>query len=190
MRRLRIAPLLAVAVLALAVIPAASAHGVGPAGVSVHQTPFDEQFIDMMAAHHMMAIEMAQMAMKRAKHPELRLMARKIITAQSKEIAEFHALRKQWYGSATFIRYPMDEMMMRSMGMGPNMMKGLMMTGRFDYAFLSDMIPHHAGAITMARWETQVGSHLVLRRIAKKIIRDQGMEIGEMMQMRMNWFGR
>lgn len=190
MLRLKIAVLCTCGVIGASFAPAAFAHGVGPAGVSVHVAPFDQQFMDMMAAHHMMAIDMSRLALKRAKHPELKAMARKMIAAQSKEIATFRKLRKQWYGSATFVRYPMDEMMMRQMGQGPNMMKGLQMTGRFDYAFLSAFIPHHSGANTMARWETQEGTHPVLRQMAKKIIRDQAKEIGEMIDMRMRWYGR
>ena len=173
----------------VAVAPANDMQPVGPAGIATSQVPFDEQFIDMMAAHHAMAVEMAKLALKRAKHPELKAMARKMIAAQSKEIAEFHSLRRRWYGSARFTDFAMNEMMMRMMGMGPNEMKGLMRTNRFDFAFLSGMIPHHSGAITMARWETQDGTHPLLRRIAAKIIRDQARETGQMIQMRISWYG-
>jgi len=105
---------------------------VGPAGVTTSTVPFDQQFIDVMAAHHKMAIQMAQMALMKGKHPDLKALARQVIAAQSKEIGEFHQLRKRWYGSATFTDYGMNEMMMRSMGMAPNMMTGLMRTSRFD----------------------------------------------------------
>lgn len=189
MRRILITLAAALAIV-LGAAPAASAHGVGPAGVSVHEAPFDQQFIDMMAAHHMMATEMAQMALERSNRAEVKAIARKMIAAQSQEIADFRKLRRQWYGDGTFRRYPMDQMMMRSMGMGPNSMKGLMMSKRFDYAFLSAMIAHHSGANTTARWQTQEGTKLVLRRMAKKIIRDQAGEIGEMIAMRKAWYGR
>ena len=185
------AGIVAAAALAVAVAtaPASDMKQVGPAGIPTSQVPFDEQFIDMMAAHHAMAIEMAKLALKRAKHPELKTMARKMIAAQSKEISEFRNLRRRWYGSARFADFAMNEMMMRSMGMGPHEMTGLMRTSRFDFAFLSGMIPHHSGAITMARWETQDGTHPLLRRIAAKIIRDQAREVGEMIQMRISWYG-
>ena len=140
---------------AVATAPASDMKQVSPAGIPTSQVPFDEQFIDMMAAHHAMAIEMAKLALKHAKHPDLKTMARKMMATQSKEIREFHTLRRRWYGSSQFADFAMNEMMMRSMGMGPQQMTGLMRTTRFDFAFLSGMIPHHAGAITMARWETQ-----------------------------------
>ena len=192
MRRLIV--LLTVAAAALLAVfavrsPASDMTPMGPAGVSTAEAPFDEQFIDMMAAHHTMAIDMAKMALERGKHAEVRAMARKIISAQAKEIRELHALRGRWYGNARFNDYAMNEMMMRSMGMGPNEMQGLMHTSRFDYAFLSGMIPHHSGAITMARWETQAGTHPALRRMAAKIIRDQAREVGDMIDMRTRWYG-
>lgn len=182
------------AVAALAALGASQASAshlerMGPAGVSVAQAPFDQQFIDMMAAHHSMAIEMARLALKRAKHPELKAMARKIIAAQTKEIGQFRNLRRQWYGDPNFVEYEQGVTMMRQMGMGPNEMTGLMRTNRFDYAFLSAMISHHSGANVMARWETQAGMRPVLRRIAMKIIRDQAKEVGQMIQMRVEWYG-
>ncbi len=182
-----------IAVASLAATQTAGGAGmekVGPAGVSTKTAPFDQQFIDMMAAHHMMAIDMAKMALDSAKHAELKTVARKIISAQQKEIATFHKLRKQWYGNATFKTYKMDEMMMQSMGMGGmSKMNGMMMSPRFDYAFISSMIPHHAGAITMANWEIGAGTHAQLKQVAQTIIRDQAKEIGEMIQMRTTWYG-
>ena len=190
----RLAAFAAFVVAAVLAFAAASASGtdmqpVGPAGISTAEMPFDKQFIDMMAAHHAMAIDTAKLALRRAKHPELKAMAREMITAQSREIAEFHVLRRRWFGSARFNDYAMNEMMMRTMGMGLHEMQGLLRTSRFDYSFLSGMIPHHSGAITMARWETQAGTHPLLRRIAARIVRDQAGEVGEMIQMRISWYG-
>lgn len=162
---------------------------IGPAGVATSTAPFDQQFIDMMAAHHTMAIEMAKTAVMQAKHPQLKTLARQIIAAQSKEIRQLHALRKRWYGNSAFTDYGGNQLMMRSMGMGTNDMTGLMKTSRFDYAFVSAMIPHHAGAITMARWETQAGTHPTLRKIAMNIIRDQAREVGQMIAWRVSWYG-
>lgn len=143
---------------------------IGPAGVSTMDAPFDQQFIDMMAMHHQMAIQMAHMALRKAKHPQVKTLARQIIAAQSKEIREFHKLRQQWYASATFKKYPMDSMMMGSMGMPSGMMTSLMNSSRFDYTFLSEMIAHHAGAITMANWELRSGTHRGMKTIAAGIV--------------------
>lgn len=195
---------------------AASAAGmdpVGPAGVPTMAAPFDQQFIDEMGAHHQMAIEMAKTVLMNARLAQTKTIALRIISAQRQEIATLHKLRKQWYGKAAFKNYKLDAMksMMRSMGMkpGPKMMMmesmgmkpvsammmesaamdKIMKSGRPDYTFLTEMIPHHAAAITMAEWELKSGTRPALKLIARKIIRDQAMEIGEMINLRVNWYG-
>lgn len=184
---------------AVAVLAAGSASGVadaghtekiGPAGIATKTVPFDQQFIDLMAAHHQMAVDMAKMVPMHSKREQVRSMASLIVQAQTKEIAELRRLRKQWYGSGQFANYgAMGERMMRAMGMEPHVLDGLRNSPRFDYAFLSGMIPHHAGAITMARWETQAGTHAALRRMAAHLIHDESVEVGDMIQLRINWYG-
>ena len=44
----------------------------------------------------------------------------------------------------------------------------------FDCAFLELMIPHHEGAIRMARAELESGIHAELRRMSENIIDTQG----------------
>ena len=49
----------------------------------------DKDFAMMMKMHHQQALGMAQIQLEHGKSPELKAMAKKIITAQKKEIAEF-----------------------------------------------------------------------------------------------------
>lgn len=49
----------------------------------------DRDFAMMMKMHHSHAVEMAQMELAQGKSPEMKAMARKIITDQKKEIAQF-----------------------------------------------------------------------------------------------------
>ena len=49
----------------------------------------DKDFAMMMKMHHQQALDMAQIQLEQGKSPELKTMAKKIITAQKKEIAEF-----------------------------------------------------------------------------------------------------
>ena len=49
----------------------------------------DRDFAVMMKMHHQKALEMAQAQLKQGKSPELKAMAKKIIDAQQKEIAQF-----------------------------------------------------------------------------------------------------
>ena len=43
----------------------------------------------MMRMHHLQALDMAEMEIARGKSPELKAMAKKILSGQKKEIAQF-----------------------------------------------------------------------------------------------------
>ena len=49
----------------------------------------DKDFAMMMKMHHQQAVDMAQMELKDGKSPEMKKMAKQIISAQKKEIAMF-----------------------------------------------------------------------------------------------------
>jgi uncharacterized protein (DUF305 family) len=59
--------------------------------------PFDEAFIDAMIPHHQSAIEMAQIASKQSKIPEIKELAGNIVSAQKQEIEQMKQWRKEWY---------------------------------------------------------------------------------------------
>ena len=65
----------------------------------------------------------------------------------------------------------MDKMM-ADMNVGP--------TGDVDADFVAAMVPHHRGAIEMAKAELQYGHNELLRRMAQGIIVDQLQEIEAM----------
>lgn len=54
------------------------------------------------------------------------------------------------------------------------------MNSNADHDFASMMIPHHQGAVDMAKAELLYGTNPVLRRLAQEIIVTQGSEIGVM----------
>jgi uncharacterized protein (DUF305 family) len=59
-------------------------------------------------------------------------------------------------------------------------MKQAPMTGNPDHDFAAMMVPHHQGAIDMAKLELLYGKDPVLRRIAQEIIVTQQQEIAVM----------
>ena len=54
------------------------------------------------------------------------------------------------------------------------------MNGNADHDFASMMIPHHQGAIDMAKAELSYGKDPVMRRLAQEILVDQQSEIDAM----------
>jgi len=61
------------------------------------------------------------------------------------------------------------------------------MTGDPDHDFAAMMIPHHQGAVDMAKAELLYGKDPVLRRLAQEIIVTQEQEI-EVMRLRLKQF--
>jgi uncharacterized protein (DUF305 family) len=59
----------------------------------------------------------------------------------------------------------------------------------FDREFIDMMIPHHQGAIRMARVELEKGENRELKELAESIIDAQAKEIDEMNTWRVEWFG-
>lgn len=70
-----------------------------------------------------------------------------------------------------------DRQMMDGMTAMDRAMAGAPMTGNPDRDFAAMMIPHHRGAIDMARLELLHGKDRVLRRLAEEIIVSQQQEI-------------
>jgi uncharacterized protein (DUF305 family) len=53
-------------------------------------------------------------------------------------------------------------------------------TGNPDKDFVTMMMPHHQGAIDMAKVELQYGRDPALKKMASKIVKDQEKEISQM----------
>ena len=213
--------------------PSASSDAAGgmmsstPMGGNMMATPmpgstmtieFDLMFIDMMIPHHESAVAMAQIAIQRGEHQEIRDLAQAIIAAQAQEFDQLNAWRDSWYPGAPAM--PMDQMtsvmggMMAEMpGMmgtpGAHMMDELMghdgfemmmdpaaetqalcnAEGPFDQAFIEMMIPHHQSAVLMAQAALQYAVHPELRQMAQAIIDEQAKEITAMQGWLATWYG-
>lgn len=58
---------------------------------------FDKAFISGMILHHQGAIDMAESAVKNAKHQEIKDLANAIISTQTKEINQMKEWQQTWY---------------------------------------------------------------------------------------------
>ena len=72
---------------------------------------------------------------------------------------------------------PFATMMETAMTVMDDGMKRAPMTGDPDHDFAAMMIPHHQGAIDMAKAELLYGKNPVLRRLAQEIVVTQNSEI-------------
>jgi uncharacterized protein (DUF305 family) len=61
----------------------------------------DLAFIDLTIPHHQMAIDSSEIALDKAVHPEINVIAEQVITAQQAEIDELETIRVELTGNAT-----------------------------------------------------------------------------------------
>jgi len=150
--------------------------------------PYDLMFIDAMVAHHQGAVDMARPADSNALHPELKAFARKVIEDQSREIALMTQWRDQWFPGRPRTQNIMEMpgMAVSMMDISPDHMQKL--TGAaFDRMFVDMMIPHHEGALTMARDALAKSQRPEVRKLAQEIIDAQQREIEMMRRWTEEW---
>ena len=158
---------------------------------------FDLRFIDGMTPHHEGAIVMAQEALQKSTRPEIKQLAQAIIDAQQKEIAELKQWRTAWYptASATPMMYsadmghtmPMSEEMKSNMRMDMNLGAA---DDQFDLRFINAMMPHHQGAVVMAKEALEKSDRPEIKKLAQDIISSQTQEIAQMQQWKKAWYGQ
>jgi len=168
----------------------------------------DQRFIVMMIPHHDGAIAMADLALTRARHPELKALAQRIATSQRRENAQMRAWYRQWYGTevprwgpGTGTGTGMGRGGWRGgMGMGYGMGMGMGMAGTevslaalraapdFDRAFIEQMIPHHRMGVMMASHALMGTDHPQLRTLQEAMVRVQSQEIRQMADWYRRWY--
>ena len=139
----------------------------------------DVKFATEMIPHHVQATEMAAMAKDRTKNQEVLDLAADIQKAQKPEIDTMSGWLNKWGEEMSGGNHSMEDM-----GHGEGMMSDADMaeleskSGKaFDEQFLTMMIEHHEGAITMAEDEEAKGKHPAAVGLARKIQADQPKEI-------------
>lgn len=141
-----------------------------------------QEFLAMMIAHHQLAVGMAEAELQSGTNPRAKALARRVITAQKREIAQMDSWYRALYGEDV---PSMDDSDMTGMlgmaGMSPEAVSG---AANPDQAFLRMMIPHHAGALLMADMVLNGDPNADVKALAEKIIADQSAEIAEMQALR------
>ncbi|MET7683836.1 DUF305 domain-containing protein [Streptomyces sp. NPDC005423] len=147
----------------------------------------DVSFATEMIQHHRQAVEMAGLAHGRARSATVEALARKIRAAQAPEITTMSGWLTSW-------GEPLPEDMT---GMGHDMspaMPGMMAAtdmnrlrkasgAAFDTLFLTLMVQHHQGAVTMAKSEQGKGSYGPAIALAGNVVVAQSAEIERMRQL-------
>ncbi len=168
----------------------------------------DRDFVAMMVPHHQGAIDMSKAELRYGHNEQLLRIAQYIVVEQLQEIAAMHAalgekltpseatlaassagaavgpgfstpgtadnVPPSLKGEESFLAENGAAMakMMNDMAIKPS--------GDIDRDFVAMMVPHHQGAIYMARSELRYGREAQLRRIAQEIIIDQIQQISLM----------
>ena len=156
---------------------------------------FDLRFIDSMTPHHDGAVVMAKEVLQKSKRPEMQKLAKDIIQAQEKEIKQMQQWRTTWYPKAPSTPIAWHAEMGHSMAMSEDQMKAMRMDmdlgtadPEFDKRFIDAMIPHHEGAVVMAKEVLKKSKRPEVLRLAQEIIASQQVEIDQMKQWRKTWY--
>jgi len=162
-------------------------HSMMQSSPNAASAPYDLQFLDTMTAHHQGAVEMAGPCAAKAEHAEIKTLCANIISSQQKEIADMKAWRDKWFaGSALALNMEMMGMNDSMKGMDMKMI-GSLSGNEFDLAFIKQMIPHHEGAVGMAKEALQKSTKEEIKKLAAAIIKAQESEIKQMKGWQTAW---
>ena len=154
----------------------------------------ERAFLSAMVPHHRSAIEMAEIAQRRAQAPEMKRLADAIVSAQRTEISQMGRIHERLFGTAL----QPDEKAHGKLGLSADEagmahsnadIEELRSASPFDRAFVDMMIPHHEGAVRMARAVLEDSGDRELRSLAERIVADQQREVREMNSFRERTYG-
>lgn len=158
-------------------------------------TNYDLRFIDAMIPHHEGAVIMAKEAQQKSQRPEIQKLAQEIIAAQNQEISSLKQWRQSWYPQASEAPQTWHPQMQHMMAMSPEQIAAMRMDldlgtadTEFDLRFINAMIPHHEGAVIMAKDALKKSKRPEIQKLAQEIISSQETEIQQMQQWRQNWY--
>ena len=145
----------------------------------------DTAFAQGMLGHHIGAVDMATVQLKYGMDEEMRSLAQDVIDAQKAEIEQMQT----WLASHPDTSKPSADTkaMQQAYAQGMDAMHEEMMLGiadpNADMAFARGMLPHHVGAVDMAKVQLKYGKDPEMLKLAQQIIDAQQAEIEQMQ----NW---
>ena len=158
-----------------------------PAPDGVGFNPADVHFVRMMIPHHRQAVELAGLAPTRARNPQVKAIADRIVVAQGPEISVLRAwLAARGQGESPAAGGHADGHPDGQHGMvsAPSVAALAAAGGeRFDRMFVDLMSAHHQGAIKMCTDVLAAGADERLRELATNIAAEQQIEIARMREL-------
>lgn len=137
---------------------------------------------------------MAKDAIQKASRPELKILAQAILKAQPLEINQMQEWRKVWYPKVSNAPIAWHAEMNHEMAMSVKQLNAMRMSmdlgkadSGYDDRFLEAMIPHHQGAVMMAKALAKNSTRPEMQKLAQEIITSQQAEIDQMKQWRSTW---
>lgn len=143
----------------------------------------DAMFVTGMIPHHQGAIDMAELAQKKSDRIEIKELSAAILESQQAEIDKMRELKAELPQNAGTM---MTEEQVSAMQVETDKLGG---ADDFDKAFIVAMVPHHQGAITMARRLQVGGKNDELREMSRAIVVAQTAEIKSMRAWYEDWYG-
>ncbi|MCF3122747.1 DUF305 domain-containing protein [Streptomyces arenae] len=142
----------------------------------------DFTYAQMMIVHHGQALEMTELAPKRADSGRVKRLASRISAAQGPEIGAMKSWLKNHGGPRKHAGH--DHGTMPGMATDAQLKQLRAAKGKaFDELFLKLMITHHNGAITMATEVLSDGNNVQVEEMANDVVAQQSSEIGRMREM-------
>ncbi|MGI5192463.1 DUF305 domain-containing protein [Streptomyces sp. CA-288835] len=142
----------------------------------------DHDYARMMIEHHTQALDMTELAPKRAESSKVKRLAERIAAAQGPEIDAMKAWQHAHGGAKKGQAH--DHEAMPGMATEAQLKKLRAAKGKaFDELFIKLMITHHDGAITMATDVLAQGNNVQIGEMADDVIAQQTTEINKMRDM-------
>lgn len=140
-----------------------------------------QNFIDRMIPHHEAAIKMSENILKYTTNAEIEEIAKSIIAMQSRDIESMKAMRDECDDkSDTRDLFLYEKGYMSAYDKMVQGMSASQTGNNVDIDFLTEMIPHHEGAISMAQNLLRFEICPPLRTLAEGIVKTQSEQAQQM----------